>query len=153
MDSHASASEDLRRYAVNTPQVACQAFEGEALVIHFERGHYFSAVGSAGMLLALVERGSSVGELRAALVRSCALDAEQAAQVVTRFIDELLKEELVVALSDVATCRPAPTAGDVLAPRGAFEEPRLVKYTDLEDLLVLDPIHEVMLSAWPAAGR
>jgi hypothetical protein len=132
--------------------VACQAFEGEALLIHFERGHYFSAVGAAGMLLALVERGCSVAELQAALVRSWPVDAEQAARAVTRFVDELLQEELVVPVSDAGPRLPAPTAGGLVAPSGAFEEPRLIKYTDLEDLLVLDPIHEIMVSAWPAAA-
>jgi hypothetical protein len=151
MNDHAFELRDSSRYAINSPKVACQAFEGEALIIHFERGHYFSALGSAAALLALLEGGGSVGELRAALVRSCALDGEHAGRVIARFVNELLREELVVTVADDAPVL-SPPVREVFAPIAAFEEPQLVKYTDLEDLLVLDPIHEVMLSAWPAEG-
>jgi hypothetical protein len=32
-----------------------------------------------------------------------------------------------------------------------FEMPKLSKYTDMEDLLALDPIHEVDEMGWPNA--
>jgi len=31
----------------------------------------------------------------------------------------------------------------------AFEKPKLQKFTDMQDLLLLDPIHEVDEAGWP----
>jgi hypothetical protein len=141
---------DDARYGLNAAKVACQVLDGEAIVIHFERGHYYSAAGSAVLLLGLLSEGSSVAELGSALVRRFELEPEHAARVVVTFLQQLWAEELLVPTSPDAAERPT-NATDV-APKTSFEEPRLVKYTDLEDLLILDPIHEVMLSAWPAGG-
>ena len=33
-----------------------------------------------------------------------------------------------------------------------FEEPKLEKYSDMEDLLLLDPIHDVEDEGWPKAN-
>jgi hypothetical protein len=39
------------------------------------------------------------------------------------------------------------------APKERFEEPALEGFTDLEDLLLLDPVHEVEPSrGWPYAA-
>ena len=35
------------------------------------------------------------------------------------------------------------------ASKPDFQEPALQKYTDMEDLLLLDPIHEVDDTGWP----
>ena len=61
-------------------------------------------------------------------------------------MDELLAEGLIVH-HELGERAPA----DV--PRSALEfaPPRLEKYSDLEDLLVLDPIHDVDEAGWPIA--
>lgn len=138
------------RYTVNAAKVACQVFDGEAIVIHFERGHYFSAVGSGATLLALLCGGSSMAELRAELVRRFALEPEHAARSVAQFWEQLSAAEVIVPTS-VQQAEPSASMAEV-ASASPFQEPQLVEYTDLEDLLVLDPIHEVMLSAWPAGS-
>ena len=139
------------RYALNPAKVACQVFDGEAIVIHFERGHYFSATGSAALLLALLSDGSSMAELRSLLVRRFGLEVEHAARVVATFWQQLAGEELLVATPGV-TAEGSASAADPTPIATFFEEPLLVKHTELEDLLLLDPIHEVMLSAWPAGS-
>lgn len=142
---------DNARYSLNPAQVACQVLDGEAIVIHFERGHYYSGTGSAALLLDLLSESSSAAELGSALVRRFELEPEHAARVVVPFLEQLWAEQLIVPISTPAAERSA-SAADITPTTTSFEEPRLVKYTDLEDLLLLDPIHEVMLSAWPAGG-
>ncbi len=38
------------------------------------------------------------------------------------------------------------------AIQGAFAPPRLQRYTDMQDLLLLDPIHDVDEVGWPVAS-
>lgn len=138
-------------YALDARRVACQVFDGEAIVIHFERGHYFSATGSAALLLALLQDGCSAARLADELARSFDLDAERASAGVQAFLEQLTAENLVVTALEAPAVAPHSAPGSVPSTT-AYEEPRLVKYTDLEDLLVLDPIHEVMLSGWPPSA-
>ena len=41
-------------------------------------------------------------------------------------------------------------AADHDAPKPAFDPPRLEKYSDMQDYLLIDPIHEVDEPGWPA---
>jgi hypothetical protein len=47
----------------------------------------------------------------------------------------------------VATALPPVVSG-----RLSFTHPQLQKYTDMQELLLLDPIHEVEESGWPATA-
>lgn len=147
------SSEDDRYLIVNAPKVACQTFDGEVLLIHFERGHYYNAAGCAAWLIELIERGLSESEIGSALEREYGLESDRARQVTSRFLEQLLGEELFTVASEPrADERVAPSSVRLAttATTKAFEEPSLSKYTDLEDLLVLDPVHDVMMTGWPS---
>ncbi len=65
---------------------------------------------------------------------------------------ELAAEALLLesdADADVAATieLPPETAGQV------WEVPKFEKFTDMQDLLLFDPIHEVQPSGWPAVTR
>jgi len=57
-------------------------------------------------------------------------------------VDELLGEELIAPGA-------APAATQVPVITGAWVAPRLEKFTDLQTLLLLDPIHDVDEQGWP----
>jgi hypothetical protein len=148
------SSEDERYLVVNAPKVACQTFDGEVLLIHFERGHYYSATGCAARLIELVELGLSESEVGRALMREYGLENDRARQVASRFLEQLISDELFTVAADPRADERVAPSSVRLAPgttTKAFEEPLLSKYTDLEDLLVLDPVHDVMMTGWPAA--
>jgi len=143
---------DDRCFALNAPKVACQILDGEALLIHFERGHYYSAAGSAAFLLQLLEHGLDERDLSAALAERFDLETDRARRVVSSFVEQLLEDELFVVTAKPVPDESAASSGLQVAPgksADAFEEPQLSKYTDLEDLLVLDPVHDVMMTGWP----
>lgn len=128
------------------PAVVSETIDGEVIVIHLERGSYFSLRGSAAELWALVEHGLSADELPMALAaRYPSAPCEEVAKEVARFVEELREEDLVTD----ADRAPAP-APDLAPAAPAFAPPQLEKYTDLQDLIMLDPIHEVEPEGWPA---
>jgi hypothetical protein len=116
------------------------------IVINLERGSYFSLRESAAELWSLVEQGCARDAIVEALTsRYSASPSQEVASEAGRFLDELRDEELVVESNG------APAAVPDLEPAtSAFASPRLEKYTDLEDLIMLDPIHEVEPEGWPA---
>jgi hypothetical protein len=137
------------RLALNTPAVACQIIDGGAIVIHFDRGNYYSVEGSGVVVLELVSGGAHQDEIGAALAERFDIDIDRATSSGRRFLEELLAEDLVVT-SHAPPQAPAPSPPASTPSRRPFEEPRLVKYSDLQDLLVLDPIHDIILKGWPA---
>ena len=65
-------------------------------------------------------------------------------------ISELLDEGLVSPLEgDVDHGSGQPTVLPIEHLPQTFEPPVIQRYTDMQDLLLLDPIHEVEESGWP----
>jgi hypothetical protein len=138
--------------------VACQIIEGEALVIHFDRGHYFSAAGNGARILEVLANGAaSASEIAGTFALETGPARISALNAVRSFLGRLVDEGLVLA-ADTGTdhteklddAKDLSGIGEAGGDEHFFEEPSLQKYTDLEDLLVLDPIHEVMATGWPA---
>lgn len=137
-------------YRINTPQVVSQVVDGEAVLIHFDSGRYYSADGSGGEILERVEHGQPVAAIVAALAARFAQAPAAVEPVVRAFIQELVDEELIVPTEagDETKAASMPTAPEAA---GSYEPPRLRKYTELQDLLRLDPIHDVDEAGWPIA--
>lgn len=132
------------RYQLNDQSVVSEVLDGEAIVIHLQTGAYYSMqAGAANMWNALLN-GWSVEEISDQLVQTTALNVELVAVDVARFVATLEAEELI-----------RPTNDDAAAPRDAFlpsaeyARPELLKYTDMQELLLVDPIHEVSEEGWP----
>jgi len=145
------------RYRVNTPAVASQVIGGEAMLIHFDSGRYYAAEGSGGDIIAWLEEGRSVDEVIAAWDQTGETGAgrEAIAATIERFVRALVDEGLLVGLAGDAPAADHPATGPAAAPgptaRAAFVAPSLATYTDLEELLRLDPIHDVDDAGWPIA--
>ena len=65
-------------------------------------------------------------------------------------VDELSRHELIVRrrAANGNAAAPSPPASNG-GSASADVEPQLSSYTDMQELLLLDPIHEVDESGWP----
>ena len=134
-------------YQINGDQVAHEVIEGEAILINFTTGSYFSLEGSGGRVWEGLAAGpASASTLANSLAAVVAVEPAALRETLARFLEELQQEGLVAATDRVAQ----PLAPGALedSPR-PFEAPILRKYTDLEALLLLDPIHDALPSGWP----
>ena len=127
------------RYQINEPDVTFESFEGELLVINLGNGNYYSLRGSAVLIWPWLVNGYSVSEI-AAIWK----DQADHAVAIEAFLEQLTAEQLVRVRTDHPT--DAIQAPDDLAD---FTPPSLESYTDMQDLLMLDPIHEVDVTGWP----
>jgi hypothetical protein len=148
---------DDRCYEFNSPTVAHQIIDGEAVLVHFGSGCYYSTDSLGAEILDQLDGDSSVSALIEHVSRRYGADETTAREAVSPFLDELLEEDLVAPVSATPTGNGPDRPGTerLAAPNGAsspIERPLLHKYTDLQDLLLLDPIHEVDETGWPAAA-
>ena len=129
---------------IHARKVVHETLDGETIVIHLETGSYYSLTGSGAEIWTLVGAGASAGQLCAELARRHQRDEDEIRGDVERFVAELERDGLVEP-SDVEV-RALPEA-----PSGSngWASPRLERYDDMRDFLLVDPIHEVDAAGWP----
>lgn len=141
-----TATRTSTAFRINTPAIAHQTIAGEMILINLENGSYYSLRGSGVAILTLVDRGLGPAAIVSALQARHPADAVRIESAVTLFLESLLDEGLVVG-RDAAGAGDSPI-GDDAGTGEPFDDPQWEKYTDLQDLLFLDPVHEVTDAGW-----
>jgi hypothetical protein len=133
-------------WIVNRPAVVSEVIDGELVVMNLATGNYFSSAGTGAALWACLEAGMSAEALAAMLVARHGIAAERASADVDAFLARLRDESLVRESTDGGAVAAAPAA----SASGAYEAPQMHVYSDMRDLLMLDPIHDVAEEGWPS---
>jgi len=135
------------RYLVNAPSVISESIDGETIVLNFDNGHYYSlnAIGSA--VWGHLGRGGTPEAMADALATRYGLETTPVLSAVAAFVARLEGEQLIRHASE-APATGLETALEAIAG-DAFSPPAFEKFTDMEKLLLLDPIHEVSDVGWP----
>jgi hypothetical protein len=139
-------------FRVNGPQVIYENIDGEVVLINLEQGAYYSTDQAGADVWGLIESGRGLREIHDAIRAGYDGDEGQIEKAVSDYIAELVREELIVAAEVVETENREPEeqkAGSAIN-RPRFQAPVLHKYSDMKDMLLLDPIHDVEESGWPA---
>jgi hypothetical protein len=138
------------RLRVNHPTVISETIDDEAILINLDTGAYYSLRETGAAIWQLIEQGAAGQQLIDEL--GCRYDGTPTvmATSVQTLLAELAQEQLIVPLGDdnVApqSVGAALTIGNGKQP---FTPPVLEKFTDMADLLLLDPIHDVSEQGWP----
>ncbi len=140
-------------FRINAPRVVYQTIDNEAIIIDFDNGAYFSAEGAGAQIWEGIARGFAVDRIRRTMAQCFAGDEQEIAKGVDQFIEALQRESLILPVEEPpAEAHAVPDEGIAEAGlRPAYVPPQLRKYTDMQDLLLLDPIHEVDEQGWPIA--
>ncbi len=136
------------RYMPRRPNVISDTIDDEVVIINMLSGAYYSLDNTGAVVWQGLDAGLTVGEVIEQVQERFDGQTEDMAQAVQRFVDELAEERLMTA---------RPSNGDAplgsLPPangRSPFAAPMLQKYDDMQDLIMLDPIHDVDEAGWPA---
>lgn len=131
----------------NNAQISAELFETEVVVIHFLKGTYFSLRGAAMTLWDWLQQGADEATLAELLSARYGLAAEQGCAEAAKVVARLRQFDLVIESDQPAPPRDAyaMTAG----PAG-FEDPVVEAFEDLQELIAIDPVHEVdPMQGWP----
>jgi hypothetical protein len=127
-----------------------ETFENEVVAIDLDRGIYFSIEGVGAWIWHRLEQGVS----REALVGAALARYEGAAAEVTAgletFLGRLQAEGLIVERVEEQVDAATASDGTGEATRVPFSAPALAAFDDMKDLLLLDPIHDMDATGWPA---
>jgi hypothetical protein len=132
-------SEHQNRYKPANANIAHESLDGEVVVINVATGVYYSLTGTAAVIWDAMVAGASAKEIASAFANGGAEVVESCAG----FLDSLVAEGLLAAADDAPRAEAVPQAAVPFAP------PAFLKYTDMQEMLLADPIHEVTEKGWP----
>ena len=138
----------IRGFRVNSPNVIQETIEGEVIIIDLKTGTYYSLRDSGAAVWEAIEQGADEDGIAAELQARYDASEEEIRDAVRQLLAELEGEGLVRAEEGVADRSATATAANGSA-RLPFAAPVLEKHTDMQDLILLDPVHEVGAQGWP----
>jgi hypothetical protein len=130
---------------ITNPHVIHETIDGETIVIDLASGTYYSLRGVGPVIWNAIAAGESPDGVAQRLAEAYPGEPAAAAAVQS-FVAELQGEGLLVANGSTPAAAPAPPAA---AAPAAFVAPTLEKYTDMQDIILLDPVHQVGERGWP----
>jgi hypothetical protein len=137
-------------YRVASAEIVSDVIDGETVLVDLANGSYYTANATGGVIWSLVVRGLSGDQAVAELARRFLGDEAAIRSGCAAFIARLCAEGLLLPAANGEQVHSSGAMADPPLPAGApVAEPKLTKYTDMEDLLSLDPIHEVDEMGWP----
>jgi hypothetical protein len=132
------------------PQVIHETIDGETIIIDLVSGTYYSLQGSGAEIWNALAEGADRDGILATVAQAYAGESAAIGTAVDDFLSALEAEGLIAVASPNGTA-PAPLP----KARGEtpFAPPRLEKYTDMQDIILLDPVHNVDDRGWPHAAE
>jgi len=140
-----------QRFRVNTPTVTHETIDGEAVIINLDSGNYYSLVDVGSFIWGLVEKGASANELQDQVLQTYQGSPSDVDQGVQELLAQLQQENLIIPVNGAAEAADSTAAVPLQNghEKPAFNPPLLHKYSDMQELLLLDPIHDVDDAGWP----
>jgi hypothetical protein len=141
---------------INSSKIVHETIDGEVIIINFENGVYYSLNSAGTFIWSCIQKNFRVAEILDEIVKVYSGNQEEIKTEVLTFLNDLSKEELILIKkgeeNEVFKEKVVPESnGDTSLIK--FVKPGLQKYTDMKEMLLLDPIHEVDETGWPVAKK
>ncbi|MBV9951749.1 MAG: PqqD family protein [Acidimicrobiia bacterium] len=140
----------LSGFSAAHAEIAHERVEDEVIVINLRTGAYFSLIGAAADAWDLLLTRTALDDVAAAIAGRYRVEVATVRTDLEPFVRSLVDEGLLVATD--ATPTAAALADQAPAVEPTYRPPMLEKYDDMEELLLLDPIHEVDEAGWPVVA-
>lgn len=127
--------------------IAHEVFEGELVVVNLETGRYYAMSGESADIFTLCTQVAALEEIVSALSVNYSGAIDDVKTASRAFLEQLKEEGLVTETDTRPDSQSSPSLGQ--APVREFVPPTFEVHNDMQDLLMLDPIHEVDDAGWP----
>jgi hypothetical protein len=144
----------IEKLKINSPDIVSETIDGETVIVNLQTGDYYSLLRTATDIWSRIEKGTDRQSLISDLMQYYNASTEEISKAVNQFIEVLDKEGLITIEEIEKPKYQTPALKTLPNPLETpqFEWPEIEKFTDMEDLLLLDPIHEVEEeTGWPNA--
>ncbi|HEX2582571.1 MAG TPA: PqqD family protein [Chlamydiales bacterium] len=136
----------MKAYRIPQTRVVYEILSTEVIVVDFTTGNYYALIHVARQIWQLIEQRASVDQMAQLLSNRYQRENLTVLQDLRQFLEELLENQLIESTDQGEN----PEATLPPSEGWKYDIPKLQKYTDVQSLLLLDPIHEVAEAGWPA---
>ena len=134
-------------YQVNSPRVVHETLDGETIIIDTQTGLYFTVAGHASVIWSALATGHSPKQIAKAYKETSLINPS----VIDSYIAELVDMGLIIA---VPANQNDPEFSLPLIAEFDVSSLQLKRHEDLQELIELDPIHEVDTElGWPIQSK
>jgi len=137
-------------FAINASSGVFERLDGEVIIISNQNGKYYSLGYTASDIWYLIHASVSSPLWLKTLADNYQEIPDSAENEIKKFVNVLLSEDLIKS-SEIASGDSQVLPQDNL--RGKWSAPELMIFEDLQDLLLVDPIHDTGEEGWPFASR
>ena len=135
------------------PKIVGEVIDGEAIIINLDSGSYYSLEGTGAVVWELIEKQSTAAQIIDTIKQRYRCEGADVSAAVHVLVEALQSNGLI----EPCDGEPTPTGQDPVPYKGGspdgerpdFTIPELQMYTDMEEFLQVDPIHEVDVTGWP----
>jgi hypothetical protein len=134
-------------FSTSVPMLISRQFGDEVVLANYGSGIYYNLDGTGAQIWLGIRAGKTLEQIVDVLSATAESNRSVVDREVRAFVDRLLEEGIIVP------GHPASGSKDWSPPMsGEFSVPRLERFDDLRDLLLLDPIHDAGENGWPLRG-
>ena len=143
------------RYEPTDADIVSEEIDGEVIIVNLRNGNYYSLSQSAAVIWAGIQEHATLERLRQRMQRRYFGETGSMDRDLAELIQALEAEQLIAVRSAAEPPAAVEASGDGLEPAGekeAYLPPLFERFTDMGDLLLLDPVHEAEdEKGWPHA--
>jgi hypothetical protein len=129
--------------------VVHQNIVGEVIIVDLRAGTYFSLTETASFIWEALINEFTRDEIVDEVCNVFDGSREAVASSVDQLLQQLVADQLIVKAEQPDQNRRAAINMAPSAEKRPFVKPTVQKYSDMEDILVLDPIHDFDDAGWP----
>ncbi|MBI1272552.1 MAG: PqqD family peptide modification chaperone [Alphaproteobacteria bacterium] len=130
---------------INEARIVHDTIDGELVMINLDNGNYYTMNECGALAWSLLQHGADTQTITGKLAEAYGNNASVTEDALRAFFRNILAEGLV---SEVAAQEVKGTPA-CAAPAQPFAPPQLSVFTDMQELLLLDPVHETSEQGWP----
>jgi hypothetical protein len=139
---------------VNAPNIVHETIDGETILLDLKSGNYYSLDGAGAVIWDCLTQIGNWEKVRDMFSQKNISQKKSIDDTIEKFIANLVEEGLLVPTDDVADFSSDGVKDfekNIEQAASNFIVPVVNKYSDMQDLLLLDPIHDVDEKGWPEA--
>jgi hypothetical protein len=134
------------RYAKFDNNILSDVFGEEVVLVNLDSGMYYSLRGSATQIWIRLFNQYSLFEILADLIQIYQVTENQLIDDINLFVTQLLELKIIKTANDAVRKEIDFISKDVLID---YSTPVVEIFSDMQEILLLDPVHDVDKSGWP----
>jgi len=137
----------MTNFKIDDLRVISEVLDGEAIIIDLKSGTYYSLNETASVLWEKIKSQHSTEDIIKSFVNQYTADIVEIEKSIEEIVDFLKADSLIFEAETVESAHPKEL---VEVSKKPFIKPEIVRYEDMQEMLLADPIHDVDKFGWPA---